>query len=134
MQPTYRGDGTPERTGSLFYATNCPARDRGIRFQKYSFQSKMALVGSTRAFNSSQKGPGHCKGYQYSSCMVVELDLSPDCEAALMAAAKNTGRTVDETVHLAVQAFIEQQDTEQWRAEANRNMVIHAETLRRLGG
>ncbi len=65
--------------------------------------------------------------------MVVELDLSPDCEAALMAAAKNAGRTVDEAVHLAVQAFIEQQDTEQWRAEAKRNMVIHAETLRRLG-
>ena len=66
--------------------------------------------------------------------MVVKLDLSPDCEAALMAVAKNAGRTVDETVHLAVQAFIEQQNAEQWRAEAKRNMVIHAETLRCLGG
>ena len=41
--------------------------------------------------------------------MVVELDLSPDCEAALMAAAQQAGRTVDETVNLAVQAFVEQQ-------------------------
>ena len=43
--------------------------------------------------------------------MVVELDLSPDCEAALMAAAQQAGRTVDETVNLAVQAFVEQQAT-----------------------
>ena len=71
--------------------------------------------------------------YRYSCRMVVELDLSPDCEAALRAAAQQAGRTVDETVHLAVEAFLEQQDSEQWRAEAKRNMVIHAETLRRLG-
>lgn len=49
--------------------------------------------------------------------MVVELDLSPDCEAALRAAAEQAGRTVDETVHLAIEAFVEQQDLEQWRAE-----------------
>lgn len=49
--------------------------------------------------------------------MVVELDLSPDCEAALRVAAEQAGRTVDETVHLAIEAFVEQQDLEQWRAE-----------------
>ena len=41
--------------------------------------------------------------------MVVELDLSPDSEAALIAAAQRAGRTVDETVNLAVQTFVEQQ-------------------------
>ncbi len=65
--------------------------------------------------------------------MIVELDLSPDCEAALWAAVQQAGRTVDETVHLAIEAFVEQQDLDQWRAEAKRNMAIHAETLRRLG-
>ena len=65
--------------------------------------------------------------------MVVELKLSPDCEAALRAAAQQAGRTVDETAHLAIEAFVEQQDLDQWRAEARRNMVVHAETLRRLG-
>lgn len=65
--------------------------------------------------------------------MVVELDLSPDCEAALRVAAQQAGRTVDETVNLAVQAFVEQQNSDKWFAEAERNMVVHAETLRRLG-
>ena len=65
--------------------------------------------------------------------MVVELDLSPDCEAALRAAAEQAGRTVDETVNLAVQAFVEQQNSAMWLAEAERNMAAHAETLRRLG-
>lgn len=65
--------------------------------------------------------------------MVVELDLSPDCEAALMAAAQQAGRTVDETVYLAVQAFVEQQESATWLAEAKRNMTVHAEALRRLG-
>ena len=44
--------------------------------------------------------------------MVVELDLSPDCEAALLAAAEQAGRTVDETVNLAVMDFVERQDLE----------------------
>lgn len=65
--------------------------------------------------------------------MVVELDLSPDCEAALVTAAQRSGLTVDETVRLAVEAFLEQQDSERWRTEAKRNMAIHAEALRRLG-
>lgn len=65
--------------------------------------------------------------------MVVELDLGPDCEAALLAAAQQSGLTVDETVRLAVGAFLERQDSELWRTEAKRNMVIHAEALRRLG-
>ena len=65
--------------------------------------------------------------------MVVELDLSPDCEAALMAAAQQAGCTVDETVHLAVEAFVEQQELEQWRAAARQNVADHAETLRILG-
>ncbi len=65
--------------------------------------------------------------------MVVELDLSPDCEAALRSAAQQAGRTVDETVNLAVQAFVEQQNSAMWLAEAERNMTVHAETLRRLG-
>ena len=65
--------------------------------------------------------------------MVVELDLSPDCEAALRSAAQQAGCTVDETVNLAVQAFIEQQDLEQWRAAARQNIADHAETLRLLG-
>ncbi|MCY3636709.1 MAG: hypothetical protein OXH23_14010 [bacterium] len=65
--------------------------------------------------------------------MVVELDLSPDCEAALRAAAEQAGRTVDETVNLAVQAFVEQQNSALWLAEAERNMAVHSETLRRLG-
>ena len=65
--------------------------------------------------------------------MVVELDLSPDCEAALRAAAQQAGRTVDETVHLAIEAFVEQQESAVWLAEAKRNMTVHAEALRRLG-
>ena len=65
--------------------------------------------------------------------MVVELDISPDCEAALRTAAHQSGLTVDEAVRLAVEAFLEQQDSELWRAETKRNMVIHAEALRRLG-
>ena len=65
--------------------------------------------------------------------MVVELDLSPDCEAALLAAAQQAGCTVDETVNLAVQAFVEQQKDAIWLAEAKRNMTVHAEALRRLG-
>ena len=65
--------------------------------------------------------------------MVVELDLSPDCEAALRAAAQQAGRTVDETVNLAVQAFLEQQESAVWLAEAKRNMTVHTEALRRLG-
>ena len=59
--------------------------------------------------------------------MVVELDLSPDCEAALLGASQQASRTVDETVHLAVQAFIEQQDLTKWSAEAKRNMVTQEE-------
>lgn len=65
--------------------------------------------------------------------MLVELDLSADCEGALLTAAQKLGLTVDETVRLAVEAFIEQQDSERWRTEAKRNMAIHAEALRRLG-
>ncbi len=65
--------------------------------------------------------------------MVVELDLSPDCEAALVTAAQQSGLTVNETVRLAIEAFLEQQDSERWLAEAKRNMAIHAEALRRLG-
>jgi len=65
--------------------------------------------------------------------MVVELDLSPDCEAALRAAAEQSGRTVNATVNIAVQAFVEQQNSAMWLAEAERNMAVHAETLRRLG-
>ena len=65
--------------------------------------------------------------------MVVELDLSPDCEAALRTAAQQSGLTVDETVRLAIEVFLEQQDSERWRAEAKRNMTVHAEALRRLG-
>ncbi len=65
--------------------------------------------------------------------MVVELDLSPDCEAALVTAAQQSGLTVNETVRLAIEAFLEQQDSERWLAEAKRNMTAHAEALRRLG-
>ncbi len=65
--------------------------------------------------------------------MVVELDLSPDCEATLRSAAQQAGCTVDKTVHLAIEAFIEQQDLEQWRAAARQNVADHAETLRLLG-
>ena len=65
--------------------------------------------------------------------MVVELDLSPDCEAALRAAAKQAGRTVGETVNLAVMDFVERQDLEEWRAAARQNIADHAETLRLLG-
>ncbi len=65
--------------------------------------------------------------------MVVELDLSPDCEAALRAAAQQAGCTVDETARLAIEAFVEQQDLEQWRAAARQNVADHAETLRLLG-
>ncbi|MCY4273593.1 MAG: hypothetical protein OXF00_13235 [bacterium] len=65
--------------------------------------------------------------------MVVELDLSPDCEAALLAIAEQAGRTVDETINLAIQAFVEQQDLQEWRAAARQNIADHAETLRILG-
>ncbi len=65
--------------------------------------------------------------------MVVELNLSADCETALQAVAHQTGQTVAETVNLAVINFVEQQNSALWLAEAERNMTIHAETLRRLG-
>lgn len=76
--------------------------------------------------------PAH-RVYRYSPQMVVELDLSPDCEAALLAAARQSGLTVDETVRMAVEAFVNQQDLDQWGTEAKRNVIIHAEALRRLG-
>lgn len=50
--------------------------------------------------------------------MVVELDLSPDCEAALMAAATKAGLAVEEIVHRIVMAFLEQQRSTSWLAEA----------------
>lgn len=65
--------------------------------------------------------------------MVVELDLSPDCEAVLLTAAQQSGLTVNEVVRLAVEAFVEQQELDRWLAEAKRNMTVHAEALRRLG-
>ncbi len=65
--------------------------------------------------------------------MVVELNLSADCEAALQAVAHQTGQTVAETVNLAVINFVEQQDLDKWRAAAQQNIADHAETLRRLG-
>ncbi|MXZ84060.1 MAG: hypothetical protein F4Z02_00170 [Acidimicrobiia bacterium] len=65
--------------------------------------------------------------------MVVELDLSPDCEAALMAAATKAGLAVEEIVHRIVIAFLEQQRSTSWLAEAERNLAVHAEALHRLG-
>lgn len=65
--------------------------------------------------------------------MVVELDLSPGCEAALMAAAEQAGLTVEEIVHRIVVTFLEQQRSASWLAGAERSLAVHAETLHRLG-
>ncbi|MCY3860425.1 MAG: hypothetical protein OXG30_03380 [bacterium] len=65
--------------------------------------------------------------------MVVELDLSPDSETALLAEAEQAGLTVEEIVHRIVMTFLEQQRSTSWLAEAERNLAVHAETLCRLG-
>ena len=64
---------------------------------------------------------------------MVELDLSADCETALLAAAEQAGLTVEEIVHRIVMTFLEQQRNTLWLAEAERNLAVHAETLYRLG-
>lgn len=64
---------------------------------------------------------------------MVELNLSPDCETALLAAAEQAGLTLEEIVHRIVITFLEQQRSTSWLAEAERNMAVHAETLHRLG-
>ncbi|MCY3962310.1 MAG: hypothetical protein OXG34_11715 [bacterium] len=65
--------------------------------------------------------------------MVVELNLGPDCEASLLAAAEQARLTVEEIVHRIVMTFLEQQRSTSWLAEAERNLAVHAETLCRLG-
>jgi len=82
---------------------------------------------------SAEIGRGLRKSRRYGGRVVVELDLSPDCEAALMAAATKAGLTVEEMAHRIVMTFLEQQKSSSWLTEAERNMAVHAETLYRLG-